>query len=115
MLLYCVVGYIEYVLPLHEILSNRKYRNDIKKNSFHNTSTVNSYSVHNLISNNKLIGNYSKSRNGKLNNRGEGSITNVCIWGSDKMDGQKMIWYNQAKYLDQVCTLTYPILFLYIL
>lgn len=74
-----LVGYIEYVLSPEEIKNNRKfYGAQIPK-----------------ISSEEQI----------RSTRGDGmtnGVTNICIWGSDQMDGQKTIWFQQAKHLNQV-------------
>eukprot|EP01038_Epipyxis_sp_PR26KG_P012844 gene12844-17218_t len=78
-------GYIEFVLNSTDILENRRFNHHLNQNNtFHK-----SYSNHNVFSNN---------RNDIIINTNE--ILNICIWGSNQVDGQKKIWFQQIEHMN---------------
>ena len=95
-------GHLELILSVGGILSNRLFANQesacLNPEDKYNTSIEIIGEINNKLPK-KTCGTAAKlSINSPAPKASTNKTINICIWGSNKLDGQKSIWIQQVKY-----------------
>lgn len=100
---YPTMGYLEVVLSKEDILIHRKFAQLDDSSNDHSLFTGMDSHFEVRESNYKTTdsqGDIGDIKEGNYNGKDEGEVTTICIWGSDRMDGQKQIWIQQIQHLN---------------